>query len=130
MSSVFSRIVSGEIPSYKVAEDEFHLAFLDISPLRHGHVLCIPKKETDHLFDLPIAEYNSFMEFTYKVAAAIKKAIPSERIGVVVAGFEVPHAHVHLIPVNHMKEMEFSNPKLSVAAEDMVRIASLISSYF
>ncbi|WP_290372709.1 HIT family protein, partial [uncultured Muribaculum sp.] len=100
MASIFSRIVAGEIPSYKVAEDDKHYAFLDISPVAPGHTLVIPKKEVDYLFDLADDEYESLQLFAKRVAAAMKSALPCKRIGVAVMGLEVPHAHIHLVPIN------------------------------
>lgn len=130
MASIFSKIVAGEIPCYKVAETNDYLAFLDIAPLKRGHTLCIPKKEVDHLFDLDPTTYNGLMEFSQKVAKAIQKTIPTQRIGVVVAGFDVPHAHIHLIPVNTMQDMNFSNPKLQIVKEEFEAIAQLIQFNF
>jgi histidine triad (HIT) family protein len=127
MPSIFSKIVAGEIPSYKVAEDSDFLAFLDIFPLAKGHVLVIPKKEIDYLFDLDEATYSGLMEFTRKVALAIGKAIPCKRVGVAVLGLEVPHAHVHLIPLNSEQDINFSNPKLKLTSEEFVEIAEKIS---
>ena len=104
MSSIFSKIVSGDTPAFKVAEDENHLAFLDISPLVYGHVLVIPKKETDYLFDLESEEYFGLWKFSQKIAKAMDKVIDCERIGVAVIGLEVPHAHIHLVPINRISE--------------------------
>ena len=130
MSSIFSKIVAGEIPSYKVAETEKFLAFMDINPLKRGHVLCIPKTEVNHLFDLDNETYIGLMQFVQKVSKAIQKTIPTERIGMIVAGFEVPHAHIHLIPVNNMKDMDFNNPKLQISKEEFVAIAAVIQMHF
>lgn len=130
MASIFSKIVAGEIPCYKVAETEDYLAFLDIAPLKRGHTLCIPKTEVDHLFDLDTPTYVGLMEFSQKVAKAIQKTLPTQRIGVVVAGFDVPHAHIHLIPVNTMQDMNFSNPKLQIVKEEFEAIAQLIQMHF
>lgn len=127
MSSIFSKIVSGEIPSYKVAEDADYMAFLDIFPLAKGHVLVIPKKEVDYLFDLDEATYTGLMEFARKVALAIGKAIPCKRVGVAVLGLEVPHAHIHLIPLNSEQDINFSNPKLKLTSEEFTDIATKIS---
>lgn len=126
MSSIFSKIVSGEIPSYKVAENENYLAFLDIFPLQKGHVLVIPKKEIDYIFDLNDDEYLGLMKFAKEVAKKIKAVVPCNRIGVAVLGLEVPHAHVHLIPITKEKDMSFSNPKLQLSSEEMLSIATLI----
>lgn len=128
MATIFSRIVAGEIPCYKVAEDEHHLAFLDIFPLTEGHTLVIPKTETDHIFDLDEAAYLRLQAFAHKVAKGLSEAVPSARIGVVVAGFEVPHAHIHLIPVNTMDEMNFANPKLQLPKERFAELGAAIAS--
>lgn len=126
MSSIFSKIVSGDIPSYKVAENDLYLAFLDAFPLQKGHVLVIPKQETDYLFDLDSDTYKGLMEFAYTIAKKMKKVIDCSRIGVAVIGLEVPHAHIHLIPINAERDMSFSNPKKSFTAEEMSSIASSI----
>ena len=130
MASIFSRIVAGEIPCYKVAEDENYLAFLDINPLQKGHVLVIPKLETDYIFDLEEPVLSGLFVFAQKVAKAIKATIPCERIGVTVIGLEVPHAHVHLIPINGMMDMEFSRPKLQLTQEEFTSIAESIANNF
>lgn len=127
MSSVFSKIIAGEIPCYKVAENENYLAFLDIFPLCKGHVLVIPKKEIDYLFDLDDATYLGLMSFSKQVALAIKKIIPCNRVGVAVIGLEVPHAHVHLIPINTDNDMNFSNAKLQLSKSEFEEIALAIS---
>ncbi|HRG01508.1 MAG TPA: HIT family protein [Bacteroidia bacterium] len=129
MSSIFSKIVSGEIPSYKIAENENYLAFLDVFPLKKGHVLVIPKKEVDYIFDLDDVTYNGLMSFSKSVASAIKKAIPCNRIAMSVIGLEVPHAHVHLIPMNTMNDVNFSNQKLKLSKEEFEEIASKIKQY-
>ena len=128
MPSIFSRIVAGEIPCYKLAEDDKHLAFLDINPLQKGHALVIPKKETDYIFDLESSDLAELTVFAQSVAKAIKKAIPCERIGITVIGLEVPHAHIHLIPINGMQDMEFSRDKLQLSREEFEEIASAISA--
>ena len=109
MATIFTKIIDGEIPSYKVAEDENFLAFLDVNPNAKGHTLCIPKKETNKIFDIADAEYLALMLFSKKVATALEKTVPCKRIGMAVIGLEVPHAHVHLIPLNDMDEMRFQN---------------------
>lgn len=129
MASIFSRIVEGEIPCYKIAEDEQFFAFLDINPLTLGHTLVIPKKEIDYLFDLEDQQLADINLFAKKIAIAIKKAIPCKRIGSAVIGLEVPHAHIHLIPLNKESDMLFSNPKLRPAPEEMERIAESIRTY-
>jgi histidine triad (HIT) family protein len=126
MSSIFSKIITGEIPSYKVAENENYLAFLDIFPLQKGHVLVIPKREVDYIFDLENEEYLGLMEFAKEVAKKIKAVIPCNRIGVAVLGLEVPHAHVHLIPITRERDMNFSNAKLKLSPEEMADIAKRI----
>src|SRR6266566_2971716 len=124
MPSLFSRIVSGEIPSYKVAENSSCFAFLDISPLAKGHTLVVPKKEIDYLFDIEDDLYKELWHFSKKVAAAIEKAVPCKRIGVAVIGLEVPHAHIHLIPMNSVSDMNFARPKLSFSKEEMEETAA------
>ncbi len=130
MASLFTKIVKGEIPCYKVAETDKYLAFLDISPLKRGHTLCIPKVEVDHWFDLDNETFTGLMEFSQKVAKAIQKTIPTERIGIIVAGFEVPHTHIHLIPANTMKDMDFNNPKLKIEKAEFEAIAQVIQMNF
>lgn len=127
MASIFSKIVSGEIPSYKVAEDAAYLAFLDIFPLTKGHVLVIPKMEVDYLFDLDAGTYAGLMNFTRKVALGIGKVIPCKRVGVAVLGLEVPHAHIHLVPMNSERDIDFSKPKLQFTTEEFSATAKLIS---
>ncbi|MES2809155.1 MAG: HIT family protein [Bacteroidota bacterium] len=118
MSSIFSKIIAGDIPSYKVAESEEFLAFLDINPLVEGHLLVVPKKEVDKLFDLDDATYAGLMLFAKIIATAMEKALPCQRVGVTVIGLEVPHAHVHLIPLNGIHDMDFSRPKLKFTPEE------------
>ena len=113
MSTIFSKIVAGKIPSYKVAEDERFLAFLDVFPLAKGHVLVIPKEETDYIFDIESNEYLLFWQFAKQVAKAMDKVFDCERIGVAVIGLEVPHAHIHLVPINGVSDINFEKPKLS-----------------
>lgn len=126
MPSVFSRIVAGEISCYKIAESEDYLAFLDVFPLAKGHTLVIPKKETDYIFDIADQEFAGLHVFSKKVAKAIEKAVPCKRIGIAVIGLEVPHAHIHLIPLNTMNDINFSQPKLNLPKEEMERIAKSI----
>lgn len=125
MASLFTRIIKGEIPCYKVAEDDNFIAFLDINPNTKGHTLCVPKKEVDKLFDLDEATYTGLMQFSYKVASALEKTVPCKRIGMAVVGLEVPHVHVHLIPINAMKDMTFQH-KTEVSAEEMASLATRI----
>jgi len=127
MASIFSKIVQGEIPCYKVAENEDFLAFLDVFPLRRGHALVIPKKEVDYLFDLDTETYLDLMDFAKQVAKKLKSAIPCNRISMQVIGLEVPHAHIHLIPINTMSDCDFSKPKLSFSKEEFTSTAKLIS---
>lgn len=127
MPSIFSKIVSGEIPCYKVAENDDFLAFLDIFPLRKGHVLVIPKKDVDYLFDLDNETYLGLMQFAKIVATGLKKVIPCNRVGVAVIGLEVLHAHVHLIPINTENDMNFRNEKLKLSKEEFEEIAKKIS---
>ena len=130
MSSIFSKIVKGEIPSYKIAETNYYYAFLDINPLAKGHTLVIPKKEVDYLFDLKDDEYAGLQLFAKKVALAIKEVIPCTRIGVAVIGLEVPHAHIHLVPINGMGDLNFANPKLIIYAAEMKLISENIAKAF
>ncbi len=127
MPSIFSRIISGEIPCYKVGETEDCIAFLDISPLTIGHTLVVPKVEIDHLFHVDDINYSKLMLFAKEVGLAIKVVVPCKRIGVTVIGLEVPHAHVHLIPINAMSDMNFANPRVQIASEELTDLASKIS---
>jgi len=127
MPTLFTKIINGEIPSYKVAEDDRFFAFLDINPNAKGHTLCIPKKEEDKLFDLDEETYMELMRFSRKVAKAIEKTIPCKRVGVAVVGLEVPHVHVHLIPLNAMKEMTFQH-KVSMSTQEFETLAASIQS--
>jgi len=127
MASIFTKIINGEIPCYKVAENEHCLAFLDIMPRTKGHTLVVPKKEVDQLFDLPEADYNELMQFAKQIAIAIKSVVPCKRVGVAVIGLEVPHAHIHLIPLENAEDMVFQKPHVPVDAEEMKAIAKAIS---
>ena len=126
MSSIFSKIVNNETPSFKVAEDENYLAFLDAFPLSYGHVLVIPKKETDYIFDLDSDKYLGLWNFSQKVAKAMDKVIVCQRIGVAVIGLEVPHAHVHLVPINGVSDINFEKPKIEFSNDKMQEIANKI----
>lgn len=126
MSSIFSKIINGEIPCFKVAENECFLAFLDINPLQKGHVLVIPKVEVDYLFDLEDDVLADLMIFSKNVAKKVKKVFPCEKVGLTVIGLEVPHAHVHLVPMNKMNDMNFSNQKLDLSSEELKSIAESI----
>ena len=128
MPSIFSRIVSGELPAYKVAEDGRHLAFLDITPLVEGHVLVIPKKEIDYIFDLPADELAALHVFAQRVAKGVQAAVPCKRIGVAVIGLEVPHAHIHLVPMNTVQDINFTNPKIKVSEARMQELAAAIAA--
>ena len=130
MASIFSRIAAGEIPSYRVAEDERHYAFLDINPVAEGHVLVIPKHEVDYIFDLPDDELAALHVFAKRVAEAIKEAIPCKKVGMAVLGLEVPHAHIHLIPLRTEGDMDFCRPKLQLSPERMKEIADGIAACF
>lgn len=130
MVSIFTRIINGEIPCYKIAEDEKCFAFLDISPLAKGHTLVVPKIETDYIFDIADDEHKYLWNYAKYVAHAVKAAIPCKRIGIAVIGLEVPHAHIHLIPMNKVSDMNFANPKLKVADNEMLEIAERIRSSF
>tara|TARA_B100000945_G_scaffold252291_1_gene209106 strand:+ start:397 stop:789 length:393 start_codon:yes stop_codon:yes gene_type:complete len=126
MASIFSKIVSGDMSAFKIAEDENHLAFLDIFPLAYGHVLVIPKKETDYVFDIATDEYLELFRFSKKVAKAMNEVIVCERIGIAVVGLEVPHAHIHLVPLNNVSDINFERPKLNFSEEKMSAIAQKI----
>ncbi|HBI86375.1 MULTISPECIES: HIT family protein [Sphingobacterium] len=126
MSTIFSKIVAGEIPAYKVAESNDFLAFLDISPLAKGHVLVIPKKETDYIFDIADDEYMALWVFAKIVAQGIKKVIPCVKVGVAVVGLEVAHAHIHLVPINKISDLNFAGPKLSLSNDELHEIATTI----
>ena len=128
MPTIFSRIVSGELPAYKVAEDADHLAFLDITPLVEGHTLVIPKKEIDYIFDMTPQALAALHVFAQRVAKGVQAAVPCRRIGVAVIGLEVPHAHIHLIPMNKVADMNFANPKITVPAERMQELATAIAA--
>lgn len=128
--TIFSRIVAGEIPSYKVAEDENYYAFLDINPVAKGHTLVIPKREVNYLFELDEEEYLGLWAFARKVAAALEAAVPCKRIGVAVLGMEVPHCHIHLVPLNTEGDLNFAKQKLTLPAEEMQAIAAAIASKF
>ena len=129
MASIFSKIISGEIPCYKVAETEDFLAFLDIYPNAKGHTLCIPKKEVDKLFDLDESTYNRLMAFSRTVACAIEKAVPCLRVGMTVIGLEVPHAHVHLIPLNGMEDAQFIKKEVQQNPEEFQATADAIANH-
>lgn len=126
MSSIFTKIVKGEIPCHKVAEDENFLAFLDITPVRRGHVLVIPKNEVDYIFDLSDDTISDIFVFSKKVAVKLKKAFPCKKIGVTVIGLEVPHAHIHLIPINSLADMNFMQEKLLLSQDELKEIAEKI----
>ena len=130
MATIFTKIINGEIPCYKIAEDDRYFAFLDISPMTKGHTLVVPKIEDDYIFNLDEDTYAGLMLFAKRVAHAVEVAIPCKRVGVAVLGMEVPHVHVHLIPLNSEKDMIFSNPKLKLDASEMEKIASEIASNF
>jgi histidine triad (HIT) family protein len=130
MPSIFTRIIHCEIPAFVVAEDEKHIAFLDISPLALGHTLVIPKREEDYIFDLSDQELSELMIFSKKIASAMMKSVSCKRIGLSVIGLEVPHAHVHLVPLNSMGDINFSNPKVKLSKEEFVAIAEKIKSNF
>ena len=123
MATIFTKIVEGEIPCYRIAEDEHFLAFLDVNPLVKGHTLVIPKKEQDYLFDIEDVSYVGLQLFAKKVAVQLKSKITCKRIGVAVIGLEVPHAHIHLIPINTMDDMNFSREKLKISSDELAQIA-------
>lgn len=126
MPTIFSKIISGEIPCYKIAENESCFAFLDISPLALGHTLVVPKIETDYIFDIEDGLHTELWQFAKKISIAVRSAVPCKRIGVAVIGLEVPHAHIHLIPMNRVSDMNFALPKLSFSKEEMEATASAI----
>jgi len=130
MASIFSKIIAGEIPSYRVAEDDKYYAFLDINPLSEGHTLVVPKCEVDYIFSLTDDEYVGLQLFAKRVAAAIEKSVPCKRIGVAVIGLEVPHAHIHLVPINSEADMDFRRDKLKLTPERMAEIAAGIAANF
>ena len=127
MPSIFTKIVKGEIPSYKVYEDKNFLAFLDINPLKKGHTLVIPKQEVDYIFDIDSKEYQNLWNTAKKIALGMKKVIECNRISIVVMGLEVPHAHIHLIPLDSMQDIDFSQPKLNISNDEMLQIANRIN---
>ena len=127
--SVFTKVITGEIPSYKVAEDENYIAFLDINPNAKGHTLVVPKKEENKIFDLSSEEYMNLMRFSYRVAKALEKAVPCKRIGMSVIGLEVPHVHVHLVPTNKMVDMQFTH-KVNLSSAEFEALAESISASF
>lgn len=129
MPSVFSKIIAGEIPCYKISENDNFIAFLDVFPLKKGHTLVVPKKEVDYIFDLDNETYIGLMAFSKQIANAIKQAIPCNRVSVGVFGLEVPHAHVHLIPMNTMNDVNFSNEKLKLSKEEFEEVALQIRKY-
>jgi histidine triad (HIT) family protein len=126
MASIFSKIIAGEIPCYKIAEDENFIAFLDVFPLVEGHVLVVPKIEVDYIFDLDEQHLSTLLNFAKPIAAAIKKCMPCNRIGISVIGLEVPHAHLHLVPINSADDLNFTRPKLKLAPEEMLKIQQQI----
>jgi len=126
MSSIFSKIINGEIESYIIAEDEKHIAFLDAMPLVKGHTLVVPKKETDLIFDLNSEEYKNLWAFTQDIAKQIKKAVPCKRVGIAVVGLEVPHAHIHLVPLNSIDDLNFKNARLKLSPEEYKEIQQSI----
>ena len=128
MASIFTKIINGEIPSYKIAENDKFFAFLDVFPLVHGHVLVVPKKETDYIFDMEDAELAEMIVFAKSIAKAIKKTVPCKRIGMSVIGLEVPHANIHLVPMNTANDVNFTQPKLKPANEELSEMADRIKS--
>lgn len=126
MSSIFSKIINGEIASYKIAEDAKHLAFLDAMPLVKGHTLVVPKKEVDLIFDLDTEDYKDLWAFAQGVAKQIQKAVPCKRVGIAVVGLEVPHAHIHLVPLNEISDLNFSNVRLKLSPEEYKEIQQSI----
>lgn len=130
MASIFTKIINGEIPSYKIAEDDNYYAFLDINPLARGHTLVIPKKETDYILEIEDKELGGLFTFAKKVGLAIEKVVECKRIGITVIGLEVPHAHVHLIPINSLYDMDFKQPKLSFTQDEFSTLAKDIQEAY
>ena len=128
MASIFTKIIQGDIPSFKIAENDEFIAILDAFPLVIGHVLVIPKKEVDKIFELDKATYSGLMDFSYDIAQAVEKAVPCKRVGVAVVGLEVPHVHVHLVPLNTMNDINFTQPKLKLSDDEMNKVADKIKS--
>ena len=129
MASIFTKIINGEIPAHKIAENDQFIAILDAFPVAKGHILVIPKKEIDKIFDLDKEIYTQLMNFAYEIAQGFEKAIPCRRVGMAVVGLEVPHVHVHLIPLNQMNDINFTQPKLQLSSEEMTEIANQIKSH-
>ena len=129
MGTIFTKIINGDIPAYKIEEDNNYLAFLDINPLAPGHVLVVPKREEDYIFNLEDEELSGLIVFAKKVAAALKQAVPCKRIGVTVIGLEVPHTHIHLIPINNIDDMNFSKPKMKLSDEQLELVRLKIKSF-
>ena len=129
MASIFSKIIAGDIPAYRIAENESYFAFLDISPLNQGHTLVIPKREEDYLFSMEDEELAGMMVFAKRIALAIEKVVPCKRIGIAVLGLEVPHAHIHLVPINGIYDIDFSRTKLKLSREEFENIAEKIRSH-
>ena len=130
MSSVFAKIIEGQIPCYKIAEDDNYFAFLDISPVSYGHTLVVTKREEDYVFDLNDDELGNYLPFCKRVSDAIQAVVPCKRVGIAVVGFEIPHAHIHLIPMNSISDFSFSNPKLDLKNEEFIQLAAKIRAAF
>lgn len=130
MASIFSKIIAGEIPSYKIAEDDSYYAFLDINPLAKGHTLVVPKQEVDYIFDLDDEVLKGLIAFSKRVAKAIENVVPCERVGVAVLGLEVPHAHIHLSPINGIHDLDFSKPKVELSQDEFKALAEKIAAEF
>ena len=130
MPSIFTRIINREIPGHIVAEDDNNIAFLDVNPLKRGHVLCVPKEEVNYIFDMGEDAYINLHSFTKKVAKAVEAAVPCKRIGVAVIGLEVPHVHIHLIPLQNISDIDFSKPKLTLSQEELAEMAEKIKAKY
>ena len=130
MATIFSKIIAGDIPSYKIAEDDKFYAFLDITPMAKGHTLVVPKQETDYIFDLDDALLGEMIIFSKRVAQAIERAISCKRVGVMVIGLEVPHAHIHLVPIQQEGDLNLSNPKIKLSSDEFIEIADKIKTMF
>jgi len=130
MATLFTRIIQGEIPAYKLAEDDHYFSFLDISPLARGHALVVPKQETDYIFDMDPGALSGLMQFAQRVAHAVEKVVPCKRIGIAVIGLEVPHAHVHLVPLQSVHDINFSKPRVQISPEEFAELAEAIAREF
>ncbi|SDJ77281.1 histidine triad (HIT) family protein [Catalinimonas alkaloidigena] len=130
MATIFTRIINGELPSHRVAEDEHHFAFLDINPVAPGHTLVVPKQEIDYIFDMESDAYAALMQFCHQLAPSVQQAVPCKRVGIAVIGLEVPHVHVHLVPMQQVDDLNFAKPKMNMASDELARIAEKIRQHY